>query len=158
MKDISKLSQDISKWANRIDEKVVQAVEDTAKDVYNDIMNLAPVGETGRYKESIKIDNIKRDNNKVSIEIYTDMVLESKLLHKRYNLGRLLENGTNPHLILPVEPDGVLHFIDKEGNDVFTRLVQHPGTKEQPHFSPALRKNRRNFKKKLKLAIKEAKK
>lgn len=157
MKDINKLSQDISKWANRIDDKIVNAVEETAQDVYNDIMELAPVN-TGKYKQSIKIDDIKKDNNKVSIEIYTDMVLESKLLHKRYNLGKLLENGTNPHLILPVEPDGVLHFIDSEGNDVFTRLVQHPGTKEQPHFSPALRKNRRNFKKKLKLAIKEARK
>lgn len=157
MKDISKLSQDISKWANKIDLKITQAVEETAQDVYNDVMKLAPEN-TGKYKESIKVSKPIHSENKVSAEIYTDMVLESKSLHKRYNLGRLLENGTDPHLILPVEPDGVLHFISKEGNEVFTKLVQHPGTREQPHFSPALRKNRRNFKKKLKLAIKEARK
>ena len=157
MKDINKLSQDISKWANKIDLRVSQAVKETAQDVYEDIMKRAPE-KTGKYKDSIKISNLRYNKNKVSIMIYTDMVLETKLLHKRYNLGKLLEDGTRPHLILPVEPDGVLHFIDKEGNEVFTKLVQHPGTREQPHFAPALRKNRRNFKKKLKLAVKEARK
>lgn len=157
MKDISELSRDISKWADKIDLKITKAVEDTAQDIYQDVMKLAPEN-TGKYKESIKVSKPKHEKGKVSVEIYTDMVLESKLLHKRYNLGRLLENGTNPHLILPTDPNGVLHFIDKNGKEVFTKIVQHPGTREQPHFSPALRKNRRNFKKKLKLAIKEAKK
>lgn len=157
MKDISELSQSISKWTNKIDLNITKAVEDTAQDIYQDVMKLAPE-KTGKYKQSIKVDKPRYEKNKVSVEIYTDAVVESKALHKRYNLGRLLENGTNPHIILPVDPDGVLHFIDKNGNEVFTKMVQHPGTKEQPHFSPALRKNRRNFKKKLKLAIKEAKK
>lgn len=156
MKDISKLSEDISKWANNIDDKVIKAVEDTAKDVYQDVMKLAPEG-TGKYKESIYIDKTKVEDSKVSVFIGTDLVLESKLLHKRYNLGRMLENGTRPHLILPVRADGVLHFTI-DGEDIFTKIVQHPGFREIPHYSPALRRNRRNFKKKLKLAIKEAKK
>ena len=155
MKDISKLSQDISKWTGKIDLKVIQAVEDTAKDVYIDIMQLAPEN-TGKYKESIYIDSTKLEKNKVSVSIKTDMVVSTKSTGKQYNLGRLLEEGTVPHLIRPVEASTLHFYID--GEEVFTKLVHHPGTIEQPHFIPALMKNKRNFKRKLKLAVKEAKK
>ena len=39
-----------------------------------------------------------------------------------------MEKGTEPHIITPSKPGGFLHFVLK-GNDIFTRMVSHPGTR-----------------------------
>lgn len=47
-----------------------------------------------------------------------------------------VEFGTQPHIIRPKTPGGVLAF--KIGNrQVFAKVVHHPGTKPQPYVRPA---------------------
>ena len=81
-------------------------------------------------------------------------MVESKRDGDRYNLGFLLETGTSPHLIVPVDAS-VLHFkID--GKDVFTKMVYHPGTVAQPHFSKGLQMNKLVYKQKINEAIRRS--
>lgn len=47
-----------------------------------------------------------------------------------------VEFGTRPHEIRPKSSDGVLRF-KVNGNDVYARVVNHPGTKAQPFVRPA---------------------
>jgi hypothetical protein len=42
-----------------------------------------------------------------------------------------------PYVIEPRRPDGVLRFVTKDGDVVFTRRVIHPGIKAQPFMRPA---------------------
>lgn len=43
------------------------------------------------------------------------------------NLIEMMEFGTQPHLIVPVKAK-VLRFVSREGDLVFTKRVEHPGT------------------------------
>ena len=49
-------------------------------------------------------------------------------LYPDQNILWYMEKGTEPHIITPSKPGGFLHFFLK-GNEVFTRMVKHPGTK-----------------------------
>lgn len=48
---------------------------------------------------------------------------------------------TRPHLIMPVKKKA-LHRVSKEWLDIFTRLVHHPWTKENPFFTKAVNNQR----------------
>lgn len=47
-----------------------------------------------------------------------------------------VEFGTQPHEIRPKKPDGVLRF-KVNGQWVYAKVVNHPGTKAQPFVRPA---------------------
>lgn len=47
-------------------------------------------------------------------------------------------NGTRPHRIFPRRPGGVLRFT-VNGQVVYARYVNHPGSKAQPFLQQALR-------------------
>lgn len=49
-----------------------------------------------------------------------------------------VEWDTEPHLIVPKEPGGVLRFWDREGALQFARSVHHPGTRGQHMMAKAL--------------------
>lgn len=49
----------------------------------------------------------------------------------------LHHEGTEPHVILPKKPGGVLVFT-VNGTKVFTTKVNHPGTKPNPYLSDHL--------------------
>ncbi|GAA0403062.1 hypothetical protein GCM10009530_63810 [Microbispora corallina] len=50
--------------------------------------------------------------------------------------GAHVEYGTKPHIIRPRNAKA-LHWVDEHGDDVFARLVHHPGTAPQPYMRPA---------------------
>lgn len=50
--------------------------------------------------------------------------------------GDDVEYGTQPHIIRPKTPAGVLAFL-AGGGTVFAREVHHPGTAPQPYMGPA---------------------
>ena len=52
--------------------------------------------------------------------------------------GQFVREGTQPHVIRPRRPDGVLRFVVNQ-QVVFTRRVQHPGTTPNPYHRRALR-------------------
>ena len=144
MKDISQLETDITKIFTKITNGLIGAQREAAENIKNDAKLLAP-GE-GLYKESIKVSDTRVTENSIETDIYTD-VMVSSLDGVKYNLGYLLENGTEPHTIVP-KNSSVLVF-EKDGKTIFTTKVNHPGTKPQPHFIPALEKNKFKYKKEI---------
>jgi hypothetical protein len=51
--------------------------------------------------------------------------------------AELVHEGTGPYTIRPRRPGGVLRF-ETDGQVVFARSVQHPGTKGQPWLREAM--------------------
>lgn len=153
MKDISKLTEYIGKFTDKVIQNVSKAQRETAEKVWEDIVQDAPM-DTGNYVSSIKLGDTVKVGDTISTEIYTNATV-STMGGKTYNLGYLLENGTSPHLIEPVVAN-VLHF-QINGEDIFAKRVYHPGTIAQPHFIPALMKNKQLYKENIKKAVKEAK-
>ena len=64
---------------------------------------------TGEVKENAKLQNASGEK-------------------KSYSLLEVLEYGSPPHSIAPVNAK-TLHFTTKDGKEVFTKQVDHPGTK-----------------------------
>jgi HK97 gp10 family phage protein len=50
-----------------------------------------------------------------------------------------VEKGTRPHVIMPKRAK-VLKFTARDGNEVYARKVNHPGTRPQPFMERALRR------------------
>ena len=150
MKTLDKLS--LERFSERFIQNVIEAQKETAEIICDDVKRLAPK-QTGKYAKSIKVGETSINRNKVATEVYTDAtVISSK--GKEYNLGFLLETGTNPHLIVPVDAK-YLHF-QIDGKDIFTKMVYHPGMVAQPHFSVGLNMNRLVYKQKLNEAIRRS--
>lgn len=153
MKKVFNIKNDLKKIEKNIIKNLVEAQVQTAKQIQKDAKERAPKN-TGAYAESIIVEPTKVEENKISTFIGSSMTVSSKGKGNIYNLGYLLETGTSPHLIFPVNSN-VLHF-QIDGVDVFTKYVQHPGTTAMPHYNPALLKNKSLHKKNIKNAIKKA--
>ena len=152
MKDIVSLSVDISKYGDRVIDNLIKAQSNTAYVVQQDAKYLAPV-DTGKYRDSIELGETTFDGSVIKTSVFTKATVYT-MSGASYNLGRLLEEGTSPHLIEPVNSE-YLHFKIM-GEDIFTKRVQHPGTVAQPHMIPALQKNVALYKSNIRKAIKEA--
>ncbi|MBP2704401.1 HK97 gp10 family phage protein [Microbispora sp. RL4-1S] len=50
--------------------------------------------------------------------------------------GAHSEYGTKPHVIRPRNAKA-LHWVNEHGDDVFARVVHHPGTSPQPYMRPS---------------------
>lgn len=155
MKDINRLSVDILNFGNRAIDNIVKAQRDTAEVIWNDVIANAPY-KTGDYVASIQLGETKTEGNTISTSVYTEATVTSKSSGNTYNLGRLLEEGTSPHDIYPVD-SSVLKWTDINGETKFAKYVHHPGTIAQPHFLPALNKNRALYLDNIRKAVKEAK-
>lgn len=153
MKDISQLAKDLDRFKARLEKELIQAQKNTAMKIQKDARELAP--GTGGYKESIHVEPTKNVGGTISTSIVTNVMTPvAKSSGKSYNLGFLLENGTSPHIILPVDAN-VLHF-QINGEDIFARIVHHPGFSARKHFTPALNKNKRYYKQQIAKAIERA--
>ena len=141
MKDISNLETDVTRFLLKVNNNLIKVQQETANNIMNDAKLLAP--GTGEYRNSIKVSETKVTNDCIETDIFTNLTVSS-LDGVRYNLGYLLENGTQPHTILP-KNSSVLVF-EKDGETIFTRKVNHPGFSPMPHFIPALNKNKYKYK------------
>ena len=154
MKSIARLEIDLSKFGERVIENVKKAQSDTAYVIQQDAKFFAPV-DTGTYRESIELGETTYENGTIKTQIYTHAIVTSEL-GGEYNLGRLLEEGTSPHDIYPVNKT-MLSWQNANGEWRYARYVHHPGTVAQPHFLPALQKNVYLYKSNINKAVKEAK-
>lgn len=153
MKDLNSFNIKLDKFSNEFINNVMEAQHETAEIICEDAKRLAPK-QTGEYANSIKVGETTYDGHKIRTEIYTDAIVTSKRDGDVYNLGFLLETGTSPHLIVPIDAK-VLHFVI-DGKDIFTKIVYHPGTVAQPHFIPALNMNKLVYKQKLNEAFRRS--
>lgn len=145
--NLGQFTAKLDKFTNKVIENVKQAQMNTAFDIQQDMYNNAPVN-TGAYRESIMVYEQQVSPDSISVEIGTDYKVQAKD-GSTYLLGYLLESGTRPHAI-----PNAFGF----GENFGTEPDFHPGTLAQPHILPALNKNVRNYKDRIRNAIKEAKK
>jgi HK97 gp10 family phage protein len=109
--------------SKNLENEVSKIVKDTLYGIETDAKRECPV-DTGRLRGSITT-NI---TGKLSGETGTNI-----------SYAEAVEYGTRPHTIKPKNKQA-LHW--KEGNtDFFAKEVHHPGTKAQPFFEPAVKKN-----------------
>lgn len=135
MKSLDSLTLYIGRIEKEIIPDLIKAQRETAESICQDAKDLAPK-DTGRYAESIHVTDTQVLGNNILTSIVTDATVTAKSNGNEYNLGKLLEEGTDPHLIRPVDAN-VLHF-QIDGEDIFAKLVHHPGFEPLPHFVPAL--------------------
>lgn len=125
MKDISELSECLEAMGEALQKHFIEAQSQAADLMWEDAYANAR-WNTGAYALSIHREPTEVVDGDIETFIGSDMqVMNSS--GKTYNLGALLEHGTDPHLIEPVHKD-FLHFRTGDGKWVKTKLVHHPGT------------------------------
>ena len=158
MKKLSNISNYLKNVESKVIKNLQEAQQETVQKVLEDIKERAP-SKTGAYADSIHIEPTKVEGTKISTFIGSSLTVTSKSNGNTYNLGYLLETGTNPHMIYPIDASA-LHFVI-DGKDIFSKYVNHPGFTAFPHYSLALMKNqslyKRNIRKAIRKAFKEAK-
>ena len=89
----------------------------------DEIVKLAQEGATGGNKNMIS----KVPNGDFSVKVQAVGIAPI-----------VQELGSVAHVIQPKNPNGWLHWIDpKTGQDVFAKMVNHPGTAAKPFLGPA---------------------
>ena len=148
MKLINHLSIDLEKASKKVINNLIQAQQDTAKDIWNEVVSTAQM-KTGEFISSIEIDPTKVENNTISTMIGSDLTVTS-LEGKSYNLGQILETGTMPHKIVAINSR-----VLTDGENFFGKEVNHPGTRAYNFYRNALNNNKTNYKNRIKQAVKE---
>lgn len=168
MKNIESLSVDISNFGEKVIDNLIKAQRDTAEVIQKDVKNLAP-SRTGKYADSIKVDETKIEDNHITTSIYTDLQSEDG-----HYVGRMIEYGTGIYALEP-HIGKTKTFIDSQyqywyvpatsvdrpiGKSIFIKgkefYIARP-QKAKPHFIPALNMNIALYKSNISKAIKEAK-
>lgn len=153
MSNIETLYIRLAQYEDKVINNLIEAQKSTARDLLKDVKYLAPVN-TGAYKDSIQMSETTYKNDVIKTSVYTDaMVYDS--VGRGYNLGKLIEYGTRPHLIEPAHKQYLKFEID--GKTIFASHVFHPGTTANPHFQMALQRNIPLYHLNISRAIKEAK-
>jgi len=155
MKSLDDLVKRFEQWQKDVDNKVMEAQEKTAQQVWEDIIAYAPT-KTGEYISSITIEGPIKDNNVIKSFIGSDMkVGPTKWTGgKSYLLGYLLENGTFEHAIPNAFGRGFTYgYTDAMGRYHKGTLDKdwHPGSIAQPHYALAVEKNRKLYKDNIKV-------
>ena len=168
MKTLDDLVKFLDKKAKDIDKKVAEAQEKTAQQIWEDVIENAPVGN-GDYISSIQIDETQINDGVISTFIGSDLQVgptiwgsvqgsKNNPQGSTYNLGYLLEHGTFEHAIPNAFGYGFYYgFTDKSGKFHKGTLDDnwHPGSTARPHYSLAIEKNKKLFKDNIKLAWRE---
>lgn len=158
MKYVENLDIYLKKYTNKLIKNIMNEQSNTAFIIQQDAKLYAP-DDTGAYKESIELGETEFKDGRITTSVYTEATVTTKN-GTEYNLGRILEEGTEPHAIPNAWGKGyTFGYVDKKG--IYRKGTLdpdwHPGTMAQPHFLPALNKNVALYKSNILKAIKEAK-
>ena len=127
------MSFDEQRFINNVIDVVVQKhVVEPSERVYTDaklnLSNTMVNVQTGNLRSNLDIKkNVAK--RRTVIEIKSDTPY-----------SRFVHDGTKPHTIMPKDPAGVLRF-HVGGKTVFSKRVEHPGTKPRPFLLKALKKH-----------------
>lgn len=146
MKDFKYLGSDLIKASRRIKVNLEKAVDNTAEQMKEDARMFAPY-QTGKYEESIEV--YKKENYKRVIGSNTTCITTGKYPGRKYNLGFLLEHGTEQHAI----PGAFYGYAFRPEFGDWEDF--HPGFAPMPHYSLSLNRNKKYFKEQISKAIKE---
>ena len=157
MKDLNDLSSYLKRLPKKVEKEIIKAQQEVAKKIEADVRELAP--GNGPYAQSIMVRKTVVDGNNISTKISTTVMTdEAKSTGKRYNLGFLLETGTNPHAIPNAFDWGRIYGYD---SDMYKRTLAkdwHPGFVAMPHFIPAMNRNKALYRAKISEALRRVQK
>lgn len=106
--------------------KVIPYIKADIKEIalwaFGEVVKETP-GATTPQRTSIKDLWVIHKSKKGTIEQFV-----IKNIYPNQDVLMYMEEGTPPHVITPSKPGGFLHFF-MQGNEIFTKMVKHPGTK-----------------------------
>ena len=157
MKEISQLSKDLETSWGKLVRGLMSAQSMTANDILDDLRMNANM-DTSEFVESIYRTETKYDGETIETFIGSDLQVTSSE-GKKYNLGWLLEVGTSPHTIRPVNKKGLFWGEYKDGDPdkpIIRKRVEHPGTIAYNNYRIAKNNATPQYRERIKKAIKEA--
>lgn len=114
-----------------VQKRVIEPSEKVYRDAKINLSNTMVNVQTGNLRSNLSMSkNVSK--RAATVEIKSDTPY-----------SRFVHDGTKPHTILPKDPAGVLRF-QVGGRTVFSKRVQHPGTKARPFLVKALSKHFRS--------------
>jgi HK97 gp10 family phage protein len=122
--DAREFERGLRRWAGRLSRESKEATRRTGIRVQNEARRLAPV-DTGRLRSSIVHRVEERGARFYDVSVGTNV-----------NYAEFVEKGTRRHFIRP--KNGQYLKFQYMGRTVYTKLVDHPGTKAQPFLAPAI--------------------
>lgn len=159
MRDISEMATVLTNKLDQKLEKLKQAQRDTAKVIWEDTVNEAPLN-VGGYISSIKMSDTEFKDDVIKTSVFSDLLVGGNIPKwQNVPLSAFLEWGTGPlgestnnfEHGYPYTTDAPWNFIAQMQYE----LTGTWGMEARPHFYPALQKNIALYKDNLRKALKE---
>lgn len=139
--DPEEFAEKLEELESVMEEKIVDAMEEAVLLVEASAKENAPV-DSGRLRSRIASEVVRIGSDTVKGLIGTDV-----------EYAPFVEFGTASHTI--TADSGYLHFT-VDGEEVFAKSVQHPGTEPQPFLRPAIEQHRADIRQIFADAVEEA--
>lgn len=134
VKPIIRGHQKVKRKALRLKERIQRKASRRAVD-----KAMTPVGKAAKQKAPRREGKYKRTIRKERAKTRSNGITEGRIT-SGHPLAWILEHGTKPHKIRAKKARRLKFTV--AGKAVFALETQHPGSKPQPHFRPALEDNR----------------
>ncbi len=159
MRDISEMATVLTNKLDQKLDKLKQAQRDTAKEIWADTVNNAPLKEGG-YIASIQLSDTELNKNVIKTSIYSDLLVGGDIPKwQNVPVAAFLEWGTGPlGESTNTYEHGYPYTTDEPWNFIAQMQFEETGTwgmSARPHFYPALQKNIALYKDNLRKALKE---
>lgn len=158
MRDISEMATVLTNKLEEKLEKLKQAQRDTAKVIWEDTINEAPLTEDG-YLSSIQISDTKEEKDVIKTSVFSDLTVWWHKKSMNIPLAAFLEWGIGPMGEDTNDyPHGYPYTTDAPWDYSSWAQMMQTGTwgmEARPHFYPALQKNIALYKENLRKALKE---
>lgn len=158
MKSIDRLSEELNVWTKKLEQKLIKAQQDTAKQVFNDVLNNTPI-RTGVYATSIKIGETEVKDGTITTSVFSDLLVGGpNPKWAKVPLGALIEWGTG------IEGSNTNTYPHGYGyrltpwcyyDEYYHMYVTTTGMIARPHFQPALLKNKEVYIENIRKAVKK---
>jgi HK97 gp10 family phage protein len=137
-KAVNTLRADAEEAERRLGPALDDAVQKTALRVFKSARQRAPV-DTGTLRSSLDFRQDAPGRYIVGTNV---------------EYAKFVETGTSPHVIR-ADGDGYLKFPGRDGEPIFRKEVQHPGTEPNPFLRPALLEHKSDLSDDIEAAIRD---
>lgn len=159
MREISEMATVLTNKLEQKLEKLKEAQRDTAKAIWEDTVNNAPMSNGG-YISSIQVSDTKEEKDVIKTSVFSDLLVGGDIPKwKNVPLAAFMEWGTGPLGESTNSYDhGYPYTTDAPWNFIAQMQYEQTGTwgmEARPHFYPALQKNVALYKENIRKALKE---
>lgn len=158
MKSIDSLNVSLDNWSKKLQGKLINAQQNTAKKIWEDTISMAPV-RSGVYISSIQVGETEVTKNKIRTSVFSDLLVGGdNPKWAKVPLGALLEWGTG------IEGSSSNTYPHGYGyrltpwcyyDEYLHMFVTTTGMIARPHFQPALLKNKQVYIEEIRKAVKK---